>query len=444
MIPKRRLFLFVLMALPFFSIAQENSPYSRYGIGNLMPSGNIASRSMGGIGAGFTDPTIINFLNPASYSSLTLTTFDVAADFASRTIKSNNPPATFTSKNAIISYLQIGFPLLNINKISKKNLSWGLNFGLRPISRINYKIESNTRNSIDSIQTTYEGSGGVNEAYVGTGIKISKGTGLQTKEYSFGINAGYAFGNKNYSTRLVFNNDTIPYLKSNSATITHFGGAFLQGGIQYRSFLKKGVVLIAGAYGKLQQTYNGSQDILRETFTYNTQTGNPSRLDSVYDKKDISGKVVMPASFGVGFTIVKEHFLYGADFEMTNWDNYRFYGQKDAVKNNWMLKTGFQFNPRTTSSRKYWDFVKYRAGVYLGPDYIVADHNLPQYGVTLGGEFPLKRKITSYYETQYSIMNIALDYGTRGNTTNSIRENIFHVSLGFTLSDSWFVRRKYQ
>src|SRR6185295_12681562 len=51
--------------------AQDNSPYSRYGIGDLVPSTHIIGRSMGSIAAGYADPygLTINFNNPASYSS---------------------------------------------------------------------------------------------------------------------------------------------------------------------------------------------------------------------------------------------------------------------------------------------------------------------------------------------------------------------------------------
>ena len=441
MMPKRRLLTLVLFALPFISMSQENSPFSRYGIGNLVPSGNILNRGMGGISAGFSDLTTVNFINPASYSNLLYTTFDVGAQYDSRIIKSGNPTQSFTSNNAIISYLQFGFPLLNGNKKARRDsISWGLNFGLRPVSKINYNIEKNSRlPNIDSLNAIYEGSGGVNEAFIGTGIRI--------KKLSLGVNVGYTFGNKNNSTRLTFINDSINYLKSNSATNTSFGGIFLQAGIQYvfnenYKNIKKPIIRL-GAYGKLQQTTTGSQDILRETFLYNSNTGNPDRLDSVYDQSGVKGKVVLPASYGIGFTVEKQHLLYGVDFEMTNWNKYSFYGQPDVIKNNWTAKAGIQYYPIASGTRKYWNFVKYRAGVYFGPDYITADNNLPLYGITLGAGLPLKLK-RAFYENQYSIMNVLFDYSRRGNNSNSVRENIFRIGVGFSLSDVWFVRSKYQ
>ena len=50
-------------------LAQDNSPYSRYGIGDLVPNSNILSRGMGGITAGFSDFYSVNYNNPASFAS---------------------------------------------------------------------------------------------------------------------------------------------------------------------------------------------------------------------------------------------------------------------------------------------------------------------------------------------------------------------------------------
>ena len=61
------LILFFSAFQPAFS--QDNSPYSRYGIGDLVPPTNINSRGLGGLSAAFNEPLSINFSNPASFSS---------------------------------------------------------------------------------------------------------------------------------------------------------------------------------------------------------------------------------------------------------------------------------------------------------------------------------------------------------------------------------------
>lgn len=439
--PKHKLLILVISLFPMISLAQENSPYSRYGVGDLVPSGNVLNRGMGGASAGYADPATINFINPASYSNLVYTTLDIGGEVDSRTLKSLDPIGKFTANNALVSYVQLGIPLLNGNKKAFRNkISWGMNAGLRQISRINYKISTAERlTNIDSLSTIYEGSGGINEAFIGTGVKI--------RNFSIGVNAGYLFGNKEYSTRLIFINDTVAYNSSNSDTKTNFGGVSFNAGFQYEFKLKSKDknahdVLRIGAYGNLQQKYNATQDVLRETFVYNSVTGNPDKLDSVYEQDDQKGTIVLPYTYGVGFSLEKTHWIFGADFIATNWDNYSLYGQKDFVKNNWTVKAGFQYFPATSQSKKYSNFIKYRAGVFFGPDYIDINQKLPQFGVSVGAGFPLKLK-RSFYETQYSVMNLGLEYGNRGNKNNNISENILRITLGFSLSDVWFRRYKY-
>ncbi|MBK9532237.1 MAG: hypothetical protein IPO42_10655 [Chitinophagaceae bacterium] len=85
--------------------------------------------------------------------------------------------------------------------MAKKNMFWAMSFGIKPVSKMNYKIEKNERlTGIDSLNTLYEGSGGLNQAFFGTGFKY--------KNLSVGINAGYMFGNKDYNTMLTFISDS--------------------------------------------------------------------------------------------------------------------------------------------------------------------------------------------------------------------------------------------
>lgn len=436
MLPKYKLTCLLLALLPIFSFAQENSPYSRYGVGNILPTGNIQNRGMGGIAAGFTDPATINTVNPATYGNLVLTTLDVGVEYDGRTIKSLNPLGSYKSNNGIISDLEVGFPLLNGNKKAiKKRTGWAFVFGLKPITRINYKIGSPGKIGADSMLTIYEGNGGINQAFLGTALRL--------KNFSIGFNTGYLFGSKDYSSRRLISNDSSQYFYSAEyKATTRFGGAFLNAGVQYAIKLKKGFFRV-GAYGNLQQQYNASKDNVTQTFAYNVDAGNPDKIDSVFEKSGQKGKVVLPSTFGAGFTIEKEHVLLGADFESTNWDNYRFFGEKDLVKNSWLGKFGIQYYPNPNGSSKYFNNVRYRAGFSFGNDYIAVDNSMPVYTVSLGGTFPLKLR-HSYYDNQYSFLNLSLEYGNRGNNSNNIRENTFKVGVGFSLSDVWFRRQKYQ
>ncbi|MGN6530274.1 MAG: hypothetical protein ACTHK0_00795 [Ginsengibacter sp.] len=431
---KIKLTCFLIAAFPLFCMAQDNSPYSRYGVGNIVPPSNIANRAMGGISAGYSDPTSINSVNPATYSDLIYSTLDIGLEYDGREIKSANPVGSYKSNNAIVPYLQFGFPLLRGNKKAQKNkTSWGMALGLRQASNISYKIQSTSRNSVDTISTIYQGNGGVDQAFIGTALRF--------KNFRIGFNTGYLFGSKDYDTRLTFSNDTLDYYKTHSGTQTRFGGIFLDAGVQYSAKLKKGE-LTFGAYGNLQKQYHATKDDILETFAYSS-TGAPVPIDTVSQVAGQKGKVQMPATFGAGFSYSNDHLTFGADYETTQWENYRFFGQKDLVQNSWTARFGLQYLPASLGSTGYFNYVKYRAGFSFGQDYIAADHSLPVYTISVGGAFPMKLK-HSFYDHQYSIMNVTFEYGNRGNNQNNLTENIYKLSLGFSLSDIWFIRQKYQ
>src|SRR6187549_1750610 len=87
--------LIVACSLQHAVFSQENSPYSRYGLGDMVPQTNIVSRGMGGFSAGFSDYQSINFVNPASYANLKTTIFDIGFEVDRRTLRSFTPPARF-------------------------------------------------------------------------------------------------------------------------------------------------------------------------------------------------------------------------------------------------------------------------------------------------------------------------------------------------------------
>ena len=407
----------------------ENSPYSRYGLGDVVPSQNIIGRSMGGLAAAYFDYQSINFLNPASYSRLKVTTLDFGLELDNRTIRALNPPRKFSSSSPIISYVQLGVPLS-----TKKNV--GLNFGLRPLTRINYKIERNERLAdIDSINTLFEGNGGAYEVFAGLGAG--------TKNFSVGVNVGYLFGSKNYATRITLLPDSsdVFYYQSNHERQANYNGLFINAGAQYAGKIGKTTWLRLGAYGNLKKELKGTRDVLHETFNYNATTGALDSIDVVSNVKDVSGKVVYPAQFGAGFIIERESkWMLGADLATSKWNDYRFFGETDQVQDSWKLHVGGQVIPNALSPKSYWNRVAYRAGFQYGQDYIKVDNDLPVWGVSLGAGLPMRR---AQYTYQMTMLNVGFEFGQRGNKENLVRENFFRVSVGLSLSDIWFQKRKY-
>lgn len=444
-----RLCLAVFLVFPLLNTqAQQNSPFSRYGIGEFYSGQHAISRSIGGISAAYADGHVgqsVNFNNPATYSSLFMVTLDLGFTIDSRSLKSVTPAGKFTSNNFIPSYLALGLPL-------NKAKGLGLAFGLKPVSSISYSIENRERIAGDSLQTLYQGSGGLNQFFVGMSKKW--------KNLSVGFNTGYNFGRKEIETRKTFINDTVAYYQSLSSTSTNLGGVFLSGGLQYditlssktdvKAKTSENYRLRLGLTGTLQQKLSATQD--RTKHTYTVGTNGDIKIDSIADEQNVKGQVAIPSTYAAGLSFYKsvtnargsfELWSIGLEYTSTQWTKYRFYDQADKLTNSWQYKLGLQFSPDPTSGTGYWTNVNYRAGFYLGKDYIDADGNgLKQFGVSFGAGLPI-RKWRASYDNQFTVLNTAFQFGKRGSSVNNITESYIQFSLGMSLSDLWFQKRKY-
>jgi hypothetical protein len=463
------LFLFVFASS--LLQAQDNSPYSRYGLGNQFPRSNIVGRGMGGVSAAyvgtylgyaaitdqnnvikdsaaFTEVTSVNFNNPASFASFQANLeqrskkvssgrviLDVGVSFGSRTLTEPNTPNSFTSSDAIFSHVYIGIPI-------RRN--WGLAFGLRPLTSISYdivkteRLRNSTGGNIDSAATQFTGSGG--------SFLPSIGTGFGTNNLSVGFNVGYLFGKKEITTRRAFINDTVTYAASNHTTNTSFGNVFFNAGVQYKIELNSKSILRLGLSGNWKQTLNGSQNILRQTYVRNS-AGEELQVDSVLLQVGVDGEVIYPASYTAGFMFDNaagdktRGWSLGADYVTDRWEDYRFYGAKDLVQNSWEMRVGAQLHP-VKRPISYGQAVSYRFGGCFGSDYMNVGNKLPLFGLSFGVGLPLFSH-TQAARSQYSVLNFALEYSKRGNDQNKIREDMFRVSVGLNFTDLWFGKRKY-
>lgn len=451
--------LAVLSTLLFYNaLAQDNSPYSRYGLGNQVPTTNVANRGMGGVAAAYNDAYTVNYANPASYAffssfqetnsrklSSGRVAFNIGADLQSRTLTDRDAQSKFSSPNILFSHVMMGVPV-------RKN--WGLAFGLRPLTSINYKIQNtgvmrdpNTNLPIDSFTTVYEGQGGVYLASLGTAVKFKTG---KSQYLSLGVNGGYMFGHRDYSTRLSFINDSIRYSSANYENKTSIGGLYFDAGLQYHFKAGEDLYVGLGAYGNWKQKINTSRNFVAETYTYNPNLGNVP-IDTAYSSSNIKSNILYPSSITGGFTIQKlpgidaneAGWIVGADFTYNNRKEFRSEGQIDtAVKSNWQAKVGAEFHP--IPKKSYLSRTLYRVGFFTGPDYIyLRQKTLPTLGVSVGVGLPIAN-YSPQARYQASMVNLSFEFIKRGNNDNILKENLYRLSLGFSLTDLWFIgKTKY-
>jgi hypothetical protein len=438
-------------------IAQDNSPISRFGLGDKVPNTHQVLRAMGGvstaIGNTVTNGTFVNTANPASYSFLAYpsktkrvgrTILDIGVDYQSHGLRSSNPSKKFNSNSLIFSYMQVGIPLDTPQR-------WGLVFGLKPYSNISYNIVERIRavNSnnpsmfIDSFARSFEGNGGAYQGYIGTGYRIGR--------VSLGFNTGYIFGKKNFATRNIFINDSIIYYPGNFENKVSFGNVFIETGLLYTQPLEKNKTLTIGATYNMGASMKATRDVIKETYFVNG-LGVLDSLDRLVFLSNQKGTIKLPDVISVGVTYektlsdnansTKPAFLVSAQYETTQYKNYSFYGSNEGLVNSSTIRIGGYFlNPYRKNNRKSNLFTNM---IYRGGFYNTQNSNglkgLNQSAVTLGFGIPLSKD--SWYSTELSFLNVSFEIGQRKGFTN-FKENFFKVGVGFSLSDIWFIKRKY-
>jgi len=119
------------------------------------------------------------------------------------------------------------------------------------------------------------------------------------------------------------------------------------------------------------------------------------------------------------------------------WSSYTYLGKSDSLKNSLSLSAGGQFRPATNDISSYWKRITYRAGARFNQSYLYLNNTrINEFGISFGFGLPMKKT--------RSTLNIAFEAGARGTTQNNlIRENYFRFSLGASIFDRWFLKRKY-
>lgn len=404
---------------------KENSPYSRYGIGDLSNSRNSLLRGMGGAATAYNDLFSPNTFNPATYSFLKVTTLDFALEGRSRSIFMND--VTTSSGTATISYITLGIPM---GKYA------GMVAGIAPMSNIYYNASDTGKVSgIGNTIFNYSGSGSLQYAYLGFSG--------QYKGFSVGVNAGYVFGSTSYTSALI-NADTTLVRNSEFSKTNSIKGLYWKGGVMYRALLKKEHYLNIGATVTLSQKLNAERDAYEISYQTDPSTGSLIYLDTVPGSRltGFKGKVELPAEYSFGVHYGRGfRWDVGADFVYTDWSGFNNFGDRSGVGNTaWRGALGAEITPNP-DAKKLFAMTTYRIGAYYGKDYIeLRNTNINYVGGTIGASFPLKRSFT-----QFGRLNTALDVGQRGTIQNGLaREFYVKFTLGVSLNDIWFAKRKFE
>jgi hypothetical protein len=408
------------------------SPYSKFGIGNLKGSPLPQLRAMGGISAGIFRTgyvSNINMENPASYAGINLTTLDIGMSGSVTTLKTNN--LSENSFNASLSHVQMAFP------VTRKS---ALSIGILPYSELGYDFKNTvTVGSADdntkTVDYIYSGEGGLSKAYLGYGVQFGD-------HFRIGANAEYLFGNLIQSRSTEYLNDPGSINSRNQVKNSVYGFNFSYGA-QYDIRLDSKTSLVLGYSGSSSSKLNSELSRYTTIYQKDSQGNESEALDTLESIENGKTNLKLPLTHNFGFSISKENkWLFGADYRMGKWSQMSINNVNQNLLDTYGFSVGGQFTPDITAINGYFKRVDYRLGFAYDKTYIqLNNQDVKQMAVTVGLGLPLT---SAYGRSSFYKMNISAEVGRRGKMDNGmIQEGYVNFHLGFMLNDRWFQRFRF-
>lgn len=416
------LFCVFLFSNPTWAQDRISSPYSRFGIGELLQNTHVNTMAMGGISNGVYNPFFVNPANPASYTAFDSLSFVFDVGLHSRFSDFSTTSQSQTANFASLGNLYFGFPITQW---------WRGAFGLLPYSATGYKMtEHQTDPIFDNYTNVYDGSGGVNQFFIGSSFDL-------TRNLSLGANVSYLFGTSDRSTSTVFPDSLYRYnVKRTNSTRMH--DLVFNYGLMYHKNMKNGYHYTVGASFFAKTDVNVNADQIAYTYT-NSSIGVENIRDTLLLAGDKKEKLTLPTGIGAGLSFGRlNKWLIGADFNYKQWEDFKFFASPEPLVNNMQFALGGFYNPSVSTVSNYFNRVTYRAGVRYSDGFLeIRDHRIDEFGISFGVGLPLPR--TS------STINLAVELGRRGTRNeNLIKENYVKFTLGLSIFERWFVIRKYE
>lgn len=378
--------------------------------------------AMGGINAAIRSQWFINPQNPASYTAFDSASFvfDGALYGKLSTFKTDsiNQPSNYAS----IAYITMGFPVTRW---------WRASLGITPFSSVGYTI--NNTQSVEGFGNTcyqFEGSGGLSRFYIGSGFKLFR-------DLSAGINFSYLFGSIDKTRNIVFP-DSAYIFSGRISDNSNIKGVYLDAGLQYHHSFDNGRFINAGITYTPGQSLHATRDLLAVSYAYDYTTGLDVFRDTVDYQSGAKGTIRLPQSIGGGISVGNpDRWTAGADIKWEEWSSYSYFNKSDSLRNSLTFNAGGQYRPSASDISSYWKRITYRAGIRFGQSYLYLNNkHINEFGISFGFGLPMKKT--------KSTLNVAFEAGGKGTITNNlIRENYFRFSVGASLFDRWFLKRKY-
>ena len=382
-----------------FAQNSTNSPYSRFGYGELNDNAIGANRAMGGLTIGMRQNNVINAANPAAYSAIdsTIFMFDIGASLLGTFY--NDANGRNAKINGNLEYVNLQFPIWKY---------FGASFGIMPYSSTGYSFSLNDSIGKDLHYTkTYNGYGGIMELYGGFSANIMDWLAL-------GFNAYFMKGDINNVRAITFKESLERGM--NEVSNMEIRDYRLRYGAQFFHTFGQHSFVLGGIFENSKK------------LNCNFKTIETTTKDTTLSVDAFS----LPMVWGAGFSYTYDNRLtVGAEYMKTDWSHAMYFSKQDSLKSRSKISIGAQYrhNPvgRNYAERMYW-----RTGFSISDSYIL-QNSVKDYCVSVGVGFPLRNIGT--------VINTTVEYGHRG-AKGSLRENYIRFTLSASIAENWFMKRR--
>jgi len=410
----KNIVLFFALAFPLF--AQVNSPYSRYGIGDVEYSYSARRAGMGGLGVAMDDNSFISVLNPAAWHSINLSRIELATYFNGSFVKDQKQKSFYSG--GYFSGFTFAFPVSKANGIA-------VSMGLVPLSKISYETKVkviNPATQAEEYSSTYSGDGGLSKIFLGTSFTFPF-------DLSVGASLDYNFGTLAYHSKLNFpDNDNAGSSFKSEYKVKGLGGTF--------GIISQNLNESLFKSDKIQDFRLGlsvsfmSQISADTSFTKYSAYTSDTLTQGITDMK-IPPRIIIGAS-----AKLNPRTQVYVDYLMQNWADFSVSGNSEKnLQNVSKISLGIEYK-NSAQAFTLSDLIIWRGGFSYGNSpYKINGTSINELSVSAGVSLPFSRE---------NYLDLSLQYISRGSTdAGLLKENILKLGATLSLGELWFVRQDY-
>lgn len=419
----RKITISLLFSLLLMNLAKaqtsSNSPFTRFGLGELTNFSTPYNLAMGGAFSAVRTGTNVNIANPASYTASPIQSFLFEFGFQNKNSFYKEGDNTAFTSDGNFSFLTAQFPVTKW---------WSSAFGIIPYSVMGYNINHYDQTSqTDSALINYKGTGGLNTVFWGNSFEIFR-------KISIGINANFLYGkNELVSSTTMFSNNFQGVLINKSQY--YFNEFSYRLGLQYYDSLFQKYNFVIGATFENQTKLNASSS--KQTINY-LLINNVQYNDTFFSSETENDLIELPSYFSAGFALKKGTQLsISADYYMRDWTGAVFLNNAmEGYNKEFGYILGTEIIPNLGTAQ-FWRNIRYRFGVYYKQTNMkIEDNALMDMGIALGLGLPIKVSNT--------ITNLTINLGQRyTQNPSTLKEYYANFHLDLSLGEIWFVKRKF-